>query len=170
LDAAIRGPCWPVGDTSPLGALEIGTGFDSYRVMPDVLPLVYGPQGGFHIEARARIRGLVPGDAANISNPANPRTRYRAFFASGPSNGEPINPTMCPNRFGYVAASDGDGLTSAQPVEIRFLDNADPEQRLFGTKFKVVVEIIDADGHYAMAEQVITAVAPEGWQSPPAAN
>jgi len=156
IDASIRGPCWPVDTSTPGGDVELGTGYDAYRPMPDVLHLVYGDQGGYHIEARSRVHGMVAGDPANILNPINPRSRFRAFFMD---TGEPINPTVCPVRLAYLPAADGDGLVLAASIEIRF-DTSLTTDQIFDKQYRVIVEVIDADGKYAMAEKVITAVAP----------
>ena len=163
IDAAPPGPCWPVDTTTPGGSVELGTGYSSYRLMPDELPMVFGDQQGYHIEARARINGLDPGDPLEVTKPTNPRTRFSAFFLNDDGTDmtppKPINQSVCPLRLGYVPASDGNGYTSPTYLEIRF-EVGLSETEIFNKKFRVVVEVIDSAGKYAKAEKVITARAP----------
>lgn len=157
VDAYIPGPCWPMDTTTPGGTIELGTGLSSYRAMPDMLPLVYGDQNGYHIEARARITGLEPGDPLEVTKPTNPRTRYQAFFVE---DGRAIDqPVFCPTRLGYAPAADGNGFTSAFYYEVRF-DVGYVGADIFGKQFRVVVEVIDSAGKYAKAEKTITALPP----------
>src|SRR5687768_16619171 len=106
VDAAMQGPCWPFASSTPRGDVDLGTGMDAYQPMPDEPKLVYGEQGGFHIESRSRIRGLAPGNPADVTSPGNPRTRFRAFWVNTgtPKDGMPINPALCGTRAGYTAA------------------------------------------------------------------
>ena len=143
--------------STPGGSVELGTGYAAYRVMPDELPMVYGDQNGYHIEARARIVGLDPGDPLEITKPTNPRTRYSAFYVE---DGRAINiPVLCPTRLGYVPASDGNGYTSAAYLEIRF-DTGYQAADIFGKDFRVLVEVIDSTGKYAKDEKIIKALPP----------
>jgi hypothetical protein len=159
-------PCWPMATAMPRGSIELGTG-STYREMPEELPLVYGSQNGFHIEARSRIQGLEPGDPFDTSNPLNPRSRFLAFFLTGPMAGQPNVGTTCASRIGYMP--DGDGFLFATPYEIRF-DTALGPAELFDQQFRVVIEIIDASGGYAIDEKTITARAPVGWNPMPDAG
>jgi hypothetical protein len=153
---APRPSCWPMDTASPRGSIELGTG-STYRPMPDELPLVFGDQSGFHIEARSRIQGLEHGDPVDVSNPTNPRTRFRAFFTTGPLAGQPNVGTPCATRVGYLP--DGTFLWT---VEVRFDTTLGPAD-LFDKQFRVVVEIIDSTGAYAIDEKLVTARAPIGW-------
>ena len=163
VDAAPPGPCWPIDTATPGGSVELGTGYSSYRVMPDELPMVFGDQQGYHIEARGRVVGLDPGDPIEVTKPTNPRTRYSAFFLKDDGTDEdpvrPINQSVCPNRLGYVPADDGNGFTSPSYLEIRF-DLGYQDAEIFGKKFRVVIEVIDSANHYAKDEKIITALPP----------
>jgi hypothetical protein len=160
VDAHIPGPCWPIDTTAPGGAVEVGTGVDEYQPMPDSLPLVYGEQMGYHITARSRIRGLNPGPRPpDVLNPQNPRTKFNAIALD---TGEYITgaASSCPYRIYYDPAADGDGDTFPAYIEIRF-DTALQLGDIVDKQYRVIVEVIDADGKYAKAEKVITATAPQ---------
>ncbi len=48
--------------TAP-GAVELGTGMDSFTALPRAggrVELVHGPQGGWHVYGRVRLRGIAP--------------------------------------------------------------------------------------------------------------
>ena len=156
-----NGECWPIDTTTPGGSVELGTGYADYAVMPVELPMVYGDQNGYHIEARGRLVDLYPGDPIEVTKLTNPRTRYSAWFYrnNDPLDGLPINESACPNRLGYVPASDGTGFTSATLLEVRF-DLQYQDAEIFGKKFRVRIEVIDAFGRYAKDEKIITALPP----------
>jgi hypothetical protein len=158
-DAKIKGPCWPIDNTTPGGEIEVGTGVDAYAPMPDSLPLVFGDQQGYHITARARIRGMNPGVVGDLlnENELNPRTKYWAIALE---NEAQIGVVPCPYQIFYEPAQDGDGSVFPAYVEIRF-DVALTLQDIVDKQYRVIVEVIDADGKYAKGEKVITAIAPE---------
>jgi hypothetical protein len=158
VDGTIRGPCWPLETSTPGGEVEVGTGVDDYAAMPDSLPLVFGEQGGYHITARSRIRGMNPGPRPpDVLSPSNPRTKFHALALE---DGAPVGETPCPYRMYYSPASDGDGDVLPGYVEIRF-DTALQLEDIVDKQYNVIVEVIDIDGHYAKAEKVITATAPQ---------
>jgi hypothetical protein len=152
--------CWPLKSSMPDGSVELGTGFDTYQPMPSALELVYGSQGGFHFEVRARIRDLEPGDTIDVLSPRNPLTRFQAFYETG----EPIEPNMKPDScgllLGYAPANDGDGFIFP-PGQVRFPDGV--ISGIFDKEYRVVVEVIDAFGRYARDEKLVVAHAPDGW-------
>jgi hypothetical protein len=152
------GPCWPIDTTAPGGQAEVGTGEQSYLVMPDELPLVYGDQMGYHITARARMRGMNPGELGKVLSPLNPRTKFKAISLE---DGTVMGDFPCPQaRVFYVPADDGDGNVMPAYTEIRF-DTSLMLSQIVDKQYKVIVEIIDADGKYARAEKIITARAPQ---------
>jgi hypothetical protein len=157
-DATMQGPCWPIATSTPGGEVEVGTGVDEYVAMPDTLPLVYGVQGGYHITARSRIRGMNPGPRPpEILSLSNPRSKFKAIALE---DGAAIGDTPCPIRIYYNPASDGDGDVLPSYTEIRF-DTALALEDIVDKQYRVIVEVIDADGKYAKAEKVITATAPQ---------
>jgi hypothetical protein len=154
----MQGPCWPIDTSTPGGEVEVGTGVDAYEPMPDSLPLVYGEQMGYHITARARMRGMNPGPRpSDVLSQLNPRSKFNAIPLD---TGVPISNTPCPYRIFYEPAPDGDGDVLPAYIEIRF-DTSLVLADIVDKQYRVIVEVIDADGKYAKAEKVITAIAPE---------
>jgi hypothetical protein len=158
-DAKIPGPCWPVESSTPGGEIEVGTGVDEYVAMPDELPLVFGEQMGYHITARARMRGMDPGtlnDAVD-ANKRNPRSKFWAIALEDDSQ---INFGPCGYRIYYEPAADGDGYVFPTYIEVRF-DTALQLSDIVDKQYRVIVEVIDVDGKYAKGEKIITARAPQ---------
>jgi hypothetical protein len=159
IDAAPpRGPCWPIDTATPKGSIQLGKGIDAFEPMPEELPLVYGVQGGFHIEARSKIWGLAPGDPSDVLGSVNPYTYFRAYSVDG----QRTNDVPCPGRAPYVPDPSGDGDVLVSYTEIRFPETLGPSD-LFDRQYHVVVEVIDATGGYAWDEKIITARAPPEW-------
>ncbi len=151
------GPCWSDSvPRVPHGSLELGTGVYGFEAMPDVLPLAYGAQDGFMLFANVQMTGFPPGNPANILDPANPRTRIRAFFAD---TGVPLNYyARCPNRVGYEPAADGSfELVEAIPV---IFETCWRSNHLFGARIHIIAEILELDGRYARDEKIVTAAPP----------
>lgn len=156
-DAAPNVSCWFDNvPRVPHGTLELGTGVYGFEAMPDVLPLAYGSQDGFMLFANVRMSGFSPGDPTNIQDPANPRTRIRAFFAD---TGVPLNYyAKCPNRIGYEPTDDGDfELVEAIPV---IFETCWRSNHLFGARIRIIAEILEPDGRLARDEKIVTAAPP----------
>lgn len=58
--------------------IELGTGEWEWESLDGTteLPLIQGPQGGFHFLASVRVAGIEPGDAQDLSDPSNPTTQF----------------------------------------------------------------------------------------------
>lgn len=150
--------CFPIDGSHPGGTIELGTGFDGWRPMGLEERISYGIQGGFHFDVHARISGLEPGDPDNSLDSCNPRTRFRAFFEDGTH----ISPGgQCPLLLGYTQ-ENGDYVLAAGPLQLQF-DTCLRSDDLFGREFRIVVEVIDKEGRYAMDEQMVTALPPFAW-------
>ena len=67
--------------------IELGTGEWEWESLEDVteMPIIQGPQGGFHFLGSVRVSGIYPGDAKNLADPNNPTTAFSVLF-----NGEDI--------------------------------------------------------------------------------
>ncbi|CAN5129086.1 hypothetical protein BH11MYX1_BH11MYX1_45880 [soil metagenome] len=161
VDTAPPGPCWPYETSAPKGEIELGTGDDgspTFAPMPDDIALEFGPQNGFDIPTRTRIRGLDPGDPTNILNSTNPRTRLRIFLANGNLADQY---GTCPNRLGYT--DDGAGAFTIQGnLRVMFFECFATSQ-LFEQQFRLQAEVIDSTGGYAKVEKLVTVHAPAGW-------
>jgi hypothetical protein len=171
-------PCW-LDTYTPGGSVELGTGIVQYMPMPDTIELEYGTQVvGYDMPVSAQITGLVPGNANDPTDPANPRTRFHGFFydtptACGPGNtcatGQqcvsgnclvPVNAGKCGARLGYVPASGSTTTYNlARSLAIPF-DSSLKYADVQGRKILVVVEIIDSQGLYATAQKLVTCSAP----------
>lgn len=149
-------PCWPGPMRTVKGTATLGTGREGFETMPEELPLEYGTQDGYNLVAHVRMSGLSPGDPKNLFDPANPRTRIRAFFEE---NNLPLTrASFCPFRNGYVpAAGDNYELVDAAPV---IFDTCWRPIHLFGKRIRIELEVVDDTGAYATDVKIVTAVAP----------
>jgi hypothetical protein len=68
--------CPSPGDEVP--AAQLGTGEAEFAGVDDgdVLQIVQGPQGGFHLLGSVRVKGLEPGDPRDLSSPDNPTVTF----------------------------------------------------------------------------------------------
>jgi len=167
-DAVEGSGCWPLV-SEPRGAVTLGTGEHEFQVMPDEVPLVFGIQEGFHIVVHARMSGLSPGNIANLIDPANPYTRFSAFFAD---SGEPITTTFaspCGLRVPYKPTSDDASTYQLRMGSATLFETTYGPDDLFGTRVRVVVEIIDEGLGYARDEKIVTCLQPVIWTGPDAA-
>ncbi len=66
----------PEGWGDPM--IELGTGEWEWETLEGIteLPLIQGPQGGFHFLASVRVAGIEPGVAQDLSDPKNPTTQF----------------------------------------------------------------------------------------------
>jgi hypothetical protein len=142
----------------PQGAAILGTGIDAFEPMPDMLPLEYGPQGGFDLVANVRMSGFAPGNPQNILDPGNPRSRIRAFFAD---TNVPLNYfATCPFRTGYVPSGDRDyDYQLAQGAGIVF-EICWRSDRLIGQRIRIELELMDDCGGYTTDTKIVTAAPP----------
>jgi len=156
LDANIPpGPCWPDVARIPRGSATLGTGRDGFETMPDELPLEYGSQDGFMLIANVRMTGFPPGNAQNILDPANPRTRIHAYFDE---TNVPLNfYAHCPFRNAYVPAGSEYQLVEAAPI---IFETCWRSEHLFGKRIRIELELLTDDGAYTTDVKVVTAVAP----------
>ena len=159
---ASSGPCleelsaFPGVDPVPKGMAILGTGYDHFIAMPEELPLVFGSQNGFNVDAHVQMSGLEPGDPANLYDPSNPRTRVRAYFAD---DGRPLNDVAkCPFRVGYQPEG-GATYELARGVPVVF-DTCWRAEHLIGRQLVIKLEVVDSTNGLATDERVVTAVAP----------
>jgi hypothetical protein len=154
--------CWPELATFPQGTATLGTGRAAFEAMPDELPLEYGPQGGFDLVAHVRMTGLYPGNPNNLLDPANPRTRIRAFFAD---TNIPLDfNARCGGRTAYVPSSAG-GYEYPAGVGVVF-ELCWRSDRLIGKRIRVELEIMDHCGGYASDVKTVTAAPPTNGMYP----
>ena len=167
VDAHHAGPCWPIATSTPGGSVELGTlapDNETFMAMPDQLALEYGAQGGFDIRAMARSHGMVPGSTTDVLNPANPHTRITSYFVDPgqPDDGMPNAVPVCGFTLGYAPDPTESGAYISAAVMVE-LDTTLLAKDLFGKQFRVVAEVIDSGGLYAMDQKVVTALPPPNW-------
>lgn len=150
------GPCWPVPST-PGGAIELGTGDIDFEPLGDTLEIVTSSaQSDPYVQVHSRIHDLPPGDADNLLNPTNPRTKATLVIES-------LGLTLtgdCPARYGYLPAPGSAAgvfdLIHSLHVGFGFM----PIDQVPGQQGRVTIEIVGSDGHYAKAEKLVTIVLP----------
>jgi hypothetical protein len=156
--------CWPEAATTPHGSLVLGLPKPPFEDLPTEIPLVWGLQDGFMFLVQVKMKGIAPGDPANL-DVRNPHTRVRAFFDD---TDVPLNRYgSCSYRVGYVESSDDSYVAaapptgSAQDVPVVF-ETCWRSDRLIGQRIRLEAEIRDASGElYASDTRVVTALEPE---------
>ena len=70
----------PEGLGDPL--IQLGTGEWEWEALDNIteMPIIQGPQGGFHFLASVRVSGIEPGDPKDLSDPNNPTTAFSVLF------------------------------------------------------------------------------------------
>lgn len=144
----------PTTETEGLGPLliELGTGEWDWEPLDsgDEIPVIQGPQGGFHLLGSVRVSGLEPGTADDLSDPNNPTTTFGVWV-----NGENIAPS---SRFvqGLDASEKG-----AQPYRNQMLGrfvimDIEADDELDGVQLEMSVQVEDIHGTIAeTAHQLI---------------
>ena len=58
--------------------IALGTGEWEWETLEGVteMPIIQGPQGGFHFLGSVRVSGIEPGDPSDLANPNNPTTAF----------------------------------------------------------------------------------------------
>ena len=111
----------------------IGTGDWEWQELEDGdgIPVIMGPQGGYHVLGSVRVSGIAAGDSSDLSDPKNPTTTFsvwhsgenlseRAIFVEGL---EPIPDDSLGYRhemLGRVAILSIDHDSELDGEEIRF--------------------------------------------------
>jgi hypothetical protein len=145
-------------DLGPIAVL--GTGYEAFEPMPEVLMLEYGAQGGYHLMAHVWMSGLTPGNAKDVFDPANPRTRIHASFAD---SGIPLDfyaHAQSPKELGYApTANDGYQLARAVPI---IFETCWRSNHLYGSRIKIELEVKDVTGRIATDVKIVIAAEPLG--------
>lgn len=137
------------------GEVELGTGYDAFVPLTDDIGIIAGPQGGFHLNLNARVRGLGLGNPGDLLDPENPSTVFGIYAADG----ERLDIDACPVRVGYQA--DGDDGVLPRGVSVVFeVSSVDELEPLFDGPVLVRVEVTDARGRHAVDERTVVARAP----------
>ncbi len=59
----------------------LGTGSWMWEDLPkdNAIPVIQGPQGGFHLLGSVRTKGVEAGDHSNLDEPKNPTTTFEVI-------------------------------------------------------------------------------------------
>ena len=145
----------PSDDDEGDGEVALGTGYEAFEPLDDDIPIIAGPQGGFHLNLNARVRGLDLGDPDDLLDPENPSTAFGIYTAEG----ERLDIDTCPVRVGYRA--DGDEGVLPRGVSVVFeVAGVEELVPLFDGPVLVRVEVVDSRGRYAADERTIVVRAP----------
>lgn len=159
VDAAPGGPCWPL-DAKPGGQVELGTGDLTFMPMPDVLSFISnGSQSDPYLQVHSRIRGLPPGDANDILDPHNPKTKVSAFIGE-------LNLTLgveCPASLGYMASDEAGVFDMVHSLRIGL--GTLPYEQVSGKQARITIEVV-GNGLYAMDSKMVTLMTPFSAPSP----
>jgi hypothetical protein len=149
--------CW---DASPpyarLAEAELGGGDERTEAFEPLAPgeavgLFFGPQGGYHILVRPRVRGLTPSDQGRID------TRFSATLGD-----ERVDPFECPHHPIYTTdPTDGDYLVGTMTTLIIANERV---ADVLGQPIRIRMEALDRSASYASDERTVVPylVEPDG--------
>jgi hypothetical protein len=135
--------CSPEADPDvPLEGL-LGTGDWEWEALEsgDEIPVIQGPQGGFHLLGSVRVSGMEAGDADNISSPDNPTTSFYVWV-----DGVNLTPGARYIQGLDTVVEEVDPYTHEMVGRFAILD-IDADDELDGVEllFEVVVEDVDGN-------------------------
>jgi hypothetical protein len=144
------------GSDAPDGPAEatVGTGSDAFVPLADGddVMIVQGPQGGFHVFASVRVRGLEPGNPEDLGDPDNPTTVFQAFEGDARVDLDASTYTQ------GLDATGEDGLY--EMVGRLLILDIQAAAELDGATLRLTVSITDAAGRSAADQRTVTAHAP----------
>jgi hypothetical protein len=128
--------------TSVPEAIELGTGEWEWEALEDgaELPVIQGPQGGFHFLASVRVSGIEAGSADDLSDSRNPTTTFWVIH-----EGEHLAPT---SRFvqGLDRASEDARPYRHEMIGRFVIMDIASDSELDGVEVELGVRIEDVDG------------------------
>jgi hypothetical protein len=138
--------------------VRLGTGTDAFVPVEDgdEITIVFGPQGGYHLDGSLRASGIVAGDPDDLADPDNPVTTFRVWDATG----DPISGLEGAEEILYQ-----EGLEpSAEPgvfemVGRRIFLDIPSDDAVVGTDLDVEVEIRDVEDVVVVDRHTVLAVA-----------
>lgn len=138
--------------------LQLGTGVDGYVPLADGddIIIVYGPQGGYHLDGSLRVQGIDPGDADDLSDPRNPLTVFQVLDEGG----SPVSGLQGAETIEFrqgIDESDEPGVY--EMVGRKILLDIQDDAELEGQTLTVSVRVEDVDGVVLADQHSVTAVA-----------
>ncbi len=125
------------GPPMPDPGIELGTGTQVFEPLADgdTVYVVFGPQGGYHVDGSMRVWGVDNGNPDDLGDPDNPTTWFRVFdgdvqvdagleYVQGikPVPGEPYTYEMVGRRVILDIDSDAELAGHEIRMEVEFLD------------------------------------------------
>jgi hypothetical protein len=137
-------------DASALIPLELGTGRRELEALPPAggrVELVYGPQGGYHLNGRYRFRGFAP-------------DVYISFRVTPVEGGAPVNQVLDPvRRLAPRGLVQVDGWWESAFTELVILGVVEAPLDLVGRRFRWELFVREAaTGRVATTEREILIV------------
>jgi len=138
--------------------LQLGTGVSSFIAVEDgdEVVIVFGPQGGYHLDGSLRVQGIDPGDEDDLSDPRNPLTVFQVRREDGTIVSGLQGADTIEYRQG-IDATDTPGVY--EMVGRRILLDIESDSELVGETLSVSVSVEDADGVMLADEHDLIAVA-----------
>ncbi|MEN0061651.1 MAG: hypothetical protein AAGA48_05840 [Myxococcota bacterium] len=151
----------PSGPDDPVvldPGIELGTGLDRFVSLDDGddIVIIFGPQGGYHLEGSILVQGIDPGSANDLSDPRNPLTTFQVRREDGTIVSGLQGADTVDFRQG-IAASDTPGVY--QMIGRRILLDIQDDSELEGQTLTVSVTVEDADGVSLSDERAVIGVA-----------
>jgi len=123
---------------------RLGTGTEEFVPVEDgdEITIVFGPQGGYHLDGSMRASGIVAGDPDDLTDPDNPITAFRVWDETG----DPISGLEGANEILYqegLEPTDEPGVYEMVGRRI-FLD-IPSDDAIVGTMIDIEVEVHDVN-------------------------
>ncbi len=130
-------------------SIEIGTGSRGFESLVEgaTIPVITGPQGGFHLLGSLQAQNLNPGDSEDLQATSNPTTQFEIF-----ANGVRVDAEASTYTQGLQRGDDG--LEMLGRFIILDIPNA---STLDGMSLRFVVTVSDVDGVVVSDERNLVA-------------
>lgn len=130
-------------------SIELGTGNPRFEPIVDgaTIPVITGPQGGYHLLGSLRAANINPGDPENLQDTSNPTTQFEVF-----ANGVRVDAEASTYTQGLRTADNGVEMVGR--FIILDIPNANT---LNGTELRFVVTLRDVDGIVVSDERRVIA-------------
>ncbi|MDG1137885.1 MAG: hypothetical protein P8N28_06425 [Phycisphaerales bacterium] len=152
LACAPSGVSEPAEDPAPL-LIELGTGEWEWAPLEqgEDVPVIQGPQGGFHLLGSVRVSGVDAGSADDLSDPRNPTTTFSVLF-----EGANLAPS---SRFvqGLDVVPAGAEPYRHEMIGRFIILDITADDELDGVELELSVKVEDVDGEVLEATTLLSA-------------
>ena len=138
------------GGPTPKTALELGTGTDFFEPLDegDRVWVVFGPQGGYHLDGSLRALGIEAGDPERPDQTDNPLVWFRVFDGGLQLANQSLRMGLFP-----VAGADGVYEWVGEQVILSIAS----DQEVAGRELLFEVELQDAAGNVLVDRRAVMA-------------